>query len=45
MTDLNVLCLRVLKWVVVNIDGAFIIAVEWHMLQVDAIVLEGLLHP
>ena len=45
MTDLNVLCLRVLNWVVGDLDGAFIVAVEWHMLQVDAIVLESLLHP
>ena len=45
MTKLNVLCLRVLNWIVGNLDGAFIVAVEWHMLQVDAIVLESLLHP
>ena len=45
MTDLNVLCLRVLNWVVGNLDGAFIVVVEWHMLQLDAIVLESLLHP
>ena len=45
MTDLNVLCLRVLNWIVGNLDGAFIVAVEWHMLQMDAIVLESLLHP
>ena len=41
MTDLNVLCL---KWVVGDLDGAFIVALEWHFLQVDAIVLESLLH-
>ena len=45
MTDLNVLCLRVLDWIVGNLDGAFIVIVKWHMLQVDAIVLESLLHP
>ena len=45
MIDLNLLCLRVLNWVVGNLDGAFIVAVEWHMLQVDAIVRESLLHP
>ena len=45
MTNFNVLCLRVLNWVVGNLDGAFIIAVEWHMLQMNAIVLECLLHP
>ena len=44
-TDLNVLCLRVLNWVIGNLDGSFIVAVEWHMLQMDAIVLESLLHP
>ena len=45
MTDLNVLCLRVLNMIVSNLDGAFIIAVEGHHLLVDAIVLEILLHP
>ena len=45
MTNFNVLCLRMLNWVVGNLDGAFIIAVEWHILQVDTIVLESLLHP
>ena len=28
MTDLNVLCLRVLDWIVGNRNGAFIVAVE-----------------
>ena len=45
MMDLNVLCLRVLNWVVGDLDGAFIVAVEWHILHVDIIVLERLLHP
>ena len=45
MTNFNVLCLRVLNWVVGNLDGAFIVAIEWHMLQMDTIVLESLLHP
>ena len=45
MMDLNVLCLLVLNWVFGNLDGAFIVTVEWHMLQVDAIVLESLIHP
>ena len=45
MTDLNVLCLRVLNWVVGNLDGAFVVTVEWHLFQVDAIILESLLHP
>ena len=45
MTNLNVLCLRVLNWVVGNLDGAFVVAVEWHLLQMNAIVLECLLHP
>ena len=43
MTNLNVLCLRVLNWVMRNLDGTLIITVEWHVLHVDAIVLEGLL--
>ena len=45
MTDLNVLCLRVLNWVVGNLDGTSIVAVEWYLLQLDFIVLECLLHP
>ena len=45
MTNFNVLCLRVLNWVVGNLDGAFVVAVEWHLLQMNAIVLEHLLHP
>ena len=45
MTNFNVLCLRVLNWVVGNLDGAFIVTIEGHMLHVDAIVLESLLHP
>ena len=45
MMNLNVLCLRVLNWILGNLDGAFIVAEEWHILQVDAIVLESLLHP
>ena len=44
MTNLDVLCIRVLNWVVSNLDGPLIVAVEWHILHVDAIVLEGLLH-
>ena len=28
-----------------SLDGALIVAVEWHILQVDTIVLESLLHP
>ena len=45
MTNLNVLCLRVLNWIVGNLDGAFVVAVKWHLLQMNAIVLECLLHP
>ena len=45
MTNLNVLCLRVLNWVVSNLDGTLIITEERHILHVDAVVLEGLLHP
>ena len=45
MTNFNVLCLRVLNWIVGNLDGAFIVAVDWYLLQMDAIVLECLLHP
>ena len=45
MTNLNVLCLRVLNWVVSNLDGTLIVTVERHILHVDAVVLESLLHP
>ena len=45
MTDLNVFCLRLLNWVIGNLDGAFIVTEEWHILHVDATVLESLLHP
>ena len=45
MTNLNVLCLRVLNWVVSNLAGTLIVAEERHILHVDAIVLECLLHP
>ena len=45
MTNLNVLCLRVLNWVVSNFDGTLIVAEERHILHVDVVVLEGLLHP
>ena len=45
MTNLNVLCLRVLNWVMSNLDSTLIVAVERHILHVDAIVLECLLHP
>ena len=34
-----------LNWVVGNLVGGFIVAVEWHMLQMGSIVLERLLHP
>ena len=45
MTNLDVLCLRVLNWVMSNLDSTLIVAVERHILHVDAIVLERLLHP
>ena len=45
MMNLDVLCLRVLKWVMSNLDGTLIITVDRHILHVDAKVLEGLLHP
>ena len=45
MTNFNVLCLRVLDWIVGNLDGAFVVAEERCLLQIDAIVLESLLHP
>ena len=45
MLYLNVLRLQVLNWVVGDRDRTLIVAVERNMLQVDAVVLEGLLHP
>ena len=45
MTNLNVLYLRVLNWVVSNLDGTLIVTEERHILHVDAVVLESLLHP
>ena len=45
MTNLDVLSLRVLNWVMSNLDGTLIVTVERHILHIDAVVLEGLLHP
>ena len=45
MTNLDVLSLRVLNWVMSNFDGTLIVTVERHILHIDAVVLEGLLHP
>ena len=45
MTYLNVLCLRVQDWVVSNLDGTLIVTEERHILHVDVVVLESLLHP
>ena len=45
MTNLDVLSLRVLYWVVGNLDSTLIVTVERHILHVDVVVLEGLLHP
>ena len=45
MTNLDVLCLRMLNWVARYLDCALIVAVERHILHIDAIVLESLLHP
>ena len=45
MTNFNVLCLQVLDWIVGNLDGAFVVAEERDLFQIDVIVLESLLHP
>ena len=45
MTNMDVLGLRVLNWVMSNLDSTLIVAVERHILHIDAIVLECLLHP
>ena len=43
--NFNVLCLRVLDWIVGYLDGTFVVAEERYLFEVDAIVLESLLHP
>ena len=45
MTNLDVLGLQVLNWVMSNLDSTLIVAVERHILRVYTIVLESLLHP
>ena len=45
MTNFNVLCLRVLDWIVGYFDGTLVVAEERYLFQVDDIVLESLLHP
>ena len=45
MMNLYVLCLRVLNWVMGNLDGTLIVTIEWHILHIDAVVLKSLLHP
>ena len=45
ISNLNVLRPRVLYWVLRDFDGTLIVAQQRYFLQVDAIVLEGLLHP
>ena len=45
MTNFYVLCLRVLNRVVGNLDGTFVVTVKWYLLQMNAIILECLLHP
>ena len=45
MMNFNVLCLRVLDWIVGYLDGTFIVAEERYLFQIDAIILESLLHP
>ena len=45
MTNFNVLCLRVLDWIVGYLDGTLVVAEERYLFQVDAIVLESLRHP
>ena len=39
MTNLDVLCLRVLYWVVCNLDCTLIVAVEGHIHHIDVVVL------
>ena len=45
MTNLDVLYLRVLNWVMSNLDSTLVVAVERHILHVYTIVLKSLLHP
>ena len=41
MTNLDVLFLRVLNWVVSNLDSTLVVVVERHIVHIDAIVLES----
>ena len=45
MTNLDVLSLRVLYWVVGDLDCTLIVALEGHILHVYAVVSQGLLDP
>ena len=45
ISNLNVLRPRVLYRVLRDLDGTLIVAQQWHFLQIDAVVLESLLHP
>ena len=45
VTNLNMLRLGMLHWVVGNLDSPLIVAEERDFLHTDTIVLEGLLHP
>ena len=37
MMNLDVLSLRVLNCVMSNLDGTLVVAIEWHILHIDAI--------
>ena len=45
MTNVDVLGLPALYWVVCNLDSTLIVTVERYILHVDVVALEGLLHP
>ena len=45
MSNLNVLRLRVMYWVVGDLDCTLIVIVESNVLHIHVVVLECLLHP
>jgi hypothetical protein len=45
VADLDVLDLVVLNQIMSNLDGTLIVTQEWHLIEVNTIILHGLRHP
>jgi hypothetical protein len=45
MSDLNVLRLVVLNWIMSNLDGTLVITQEWNLVVMNSIVLQRLPNP